>query len=139
MASKSTYKKVEEYLALPYTIEVIRDSTDDWNGLFAKVVELPGCMTHADNFEELSVMITDAMRAWIETAIEESMPIPEPRLQEDYSGKFMVRVSKSLHRELSEAAERDGVSLNAYVNTSLAKTVGRQTASTANSVTMPAA
>jgi antitoxin HicB len=130
MASKPTYKKVEEYLALPYMIKVIRDSAEDWEGLFAEVVELPGCMTQADNFEELGVMITDAMRAWIETAIEEGIPIPEPRPKDDYSGKFVVRVPKSLHRELSEVAEREGVSLNAYLNTALAKAVGRQAIST---------
>lgn len=126
MASKPEYKRVEEYLALPYTIEVTRDSAENWSGWFVKVVELPGCMTQAERFDELDQMIADAMRAWIETAIEEGIPIPTPRQQDEYSGKFLARVPKSLHRELAETAAREGVSLNAYVNTVLAKAVGTQ-------------
>lgn len=117
-------KDVEYYMNLPYTIEVVRDRDDNYSGLYARVVELPGCMTQADDFEELSEMIEDAMRGWLEVALEDGLPIPEPRPTEDYSGKFVVRVPKSLHRELVASAEREGVSLNAYINVALARTVG---------------
>jgi antitoxin HicB len=83
-------------------------------------------MTQADDFSELGEMIQDAMRAWVETSIEEGLDIPAPRPVERYSGKFIVRVPKSLHRELIQAAERDGVSLNAFVNVALAKAVGEK-------------
>ncbi len=119
-----TTRTVDEYLALPYTIEVIRDESDDHPGWFARVVELPGCMTQAETFEELGAMIEDAMRAWIETSLEDGQPIPEPRPTETYSGKFVVRVPKSLHRELVEAADRDGVSLNAFINAVLGRVAG---------------
>lgn len=66
-------------------------------------------------------MIEDAMRAWIETALEDGYPIPEPRPTDQYSGKFVVRVPRSLHRQLAEAATRDGVSLNTFVNVALAR------------------
>ena len=115
---------VEQYLRLPYTIKVIRDEGEGFSGWFARVVELPGCMTQAETLEELEGMIQEAMRAWIETALEDGAPIPEPRTEEAYSGKFVVRVPKSLHRQLVEAAERDGVSLNTFVNASLSRTVG---------------
>ena len=67
---------VEQYLELPYTIEVIKDESDDYSGWFARVVELPGCMTQADTFEELSGMIEDAMRAWIESALDDGERVP---------------------------------------------------------------
>ncbi len=35
----------------------------------------------------------------------------------------MVRVPKSLHRDLVDAAEREGVSLNQYINVALAQAV----------------
>lgn len=82
-------------------------------------------MTQADNFDELGEMIQDAMRAWLTVALEDGQEIPEPRPVESYSGKFIVRVPKSLHRELVETAEREGVSLNMYVSTALSKAVGR--------------
>ncbi len=117
-------RTVEEYLHLPYTIEVTRDEGAD-AGWVAHVVELPGCITQGENFQELGEMIEDAMRMWLETAIEDGAEIPEPRPEESYSGKFIVRVPKSLHRELAETAEREGVSLNMYVSTALGKAVGQ--------------
>jgi len=120
-------RTVDEYLNLPYTIEVMHDESDEYSGWFARVVELPGCMTQADDFAELGEMIEDAMRAWIEVALEDGQPIPEPRTTESYSGKFVVRVPKSLHRTLVETAEKEGVSLNALVNVLLAGAVGSPT------------
>jgi antitoxin HicB len=122
--------KVEDYLRLPYTIQVIRDDDEENPGWVARVVELPGCITQGDTFEELGEMIEDAMRGWIEVALEDGIPIPEPRPVEEYSGKFVVRVPKSLHRELVEAAEREGVSLNAFVSVSLGRAVGADFAKT---------
>ncbi|MCL4300948.1 MAG: toxin-antitoxin system HicB family antitoxin [Anaerolineae bacterium] len=117
--------KVEDYLELPYTIEVMKDEGEHYSGWFARVVELPGCMTQADNFSELSDMIREAMVAWIETALEDGEAIPLPRSVEDYSGRFVVRIPKTLHRELVEMAEREGVSLNTFVNVALSKAIGR--------------
>lgn len=114
----------DDYLKLPYTIEIRYDQGENYSGWFGRVVEWPGCMTQADNFAELGELIHDAMRAWIETALEEGQDIPGPRPVEQFSGKFIVRVPKSLHRELIEAADRDGVSLNAFANVALAKAVG---------------
>jgi len=131
-------KTVEEYLELPYTIEVVKDENDEYSGWFARVVELPGCMTQADSFEELSDMIKDAMIAWIESALEDGQSIPVPRSTEDYSGRFVVRIPKSLHRELVEMAERDGVSLNTFVNVALGKVTGQTKDTQANELNMAA-
>ena len=121
---------LEYYLSLPYTIEVLReeDGEDGAETWFARVRELPGCMTEAGSFEELGDMIRDAMTVWIADALEDGDPVPEPRPLEDYSGKFLVRVPRSLHRDLAHAAEREGVSLNNFVNVALAHAVSRRPA-----------
>ena len=124
--SDMSMMKVEDYLELPYTIEIVKDEGDNYSGWFARVVELPGCMTQADNFVELSEMIREAMAVWIESALEDGETIPLPRSVEDYSGRFVIRIPKSLHKELVEMAEREGVSLNTYVNVALGKTVGQE-------------
>jgi antitoxin HicB len=116
---------VNDYLALPYHIEIVYDASGEQPGWFARVQELPGCMTQTDTFEELGDMVKDAMHIWIATALEDGQTIPEPRADEDYSGKFVVRLPRSLHRELVQAAERDGVSLNSFVNASLGRAVGQ--------------
>jgi antitoxin HicB len=127
-------KKLEEYLKLPYTIEIIQDFNEENPGWVARVVELPGCFTESDTFEGLQAMLEDAMRLWIATALEDGLPIPEPRDLDSYSGKFIVRVPKSLHRQLAEQAQREDISLNQYVSTVLAKAVG---ATEARATTIP--
>ena len=94
-------KTVEYYMDLPYTIELIPEPQGGW---FVAVKELPGCMSQGDTVEEAIEMIRDAMRGWIEVSLQDGDPIPEPRQLEDYSGKFVVRVPRSLHRELVERA-----------------------------------
>lgn len=122
ISSKTTMKDLAYYLALPYTIELVREEDAAW---FARVVELPGCISEGDSAEDAAGMIQDAMAGWIELALEDGRSIPEPKPREEYSGKFVVRVPRSLHRDLVEAAAKEQVSLNQYIATELARAVGR--------------
>ena len=115
-------KDIDYYLKLPYTIELIPDSEQGW---FVRIKELRGCMSQGDTVQEAYEMIQDAMRGWLEVALEDNIPIPEPAPDEDYSGKFVVRLPRSLHRQLAETAEREGVSLNQFVNVALASAVAQ--------------
>lgn len=124
-------RTLDEYLKLPYHIEIIRDEDEENPGWVARVIELPGCITQGDTFEELGEMIEDAMRGWIGVALEDGIPVPEPAPDEDYSGKFVVRLPRSLHRQLAETAEREGVSLNQFVNVALARAIERSSPSVA--------
>jgi antitoxin HicB len=118
-------KDLNYYRSLPYTIEMTREDATTW---FVRVVELPGCISEGDSPAEAIEMIHDAMAAWLEVALEDGREIPEPKPIDEYSGKFVVRVSRSLHRDLVEAAERDEVSLNQYIGTELARSVGHSQA-----------
>jgi antitoxin HicB len=115
-------KTIEYYMGLPYTIELWRAPEGGW---VVGVKELTGCLSQGETAEEALEMIQDAMRGWLEVSIEMGDAIPEPRAEEDYSGKFVVRVPRSLHRRLVETAESEGVSLNQYINVALAQVVGR--------------
>jgi len=116
----SNSRDLQHYLALPYTIQLTREG-DAW---FAEIAELPGCMTQGDSAAEAVEMIQDAMAGWIEIALEDGNPVPEPRPMDTYSGKFVLRVPHSLHRDLVRAAEREGVSLNQFAVVALARAVG---------------
>ena len=50
-----------------------------------------------------------------ETEYESGAEIPAPSHSPEYSGKFNLRIPKSLHARLAAAAQREGVSLNQYV------------------------
>lgn len=91
----------------------------DEGGYVAEIEELPGCMTEGETLEEVFKRIEDARRAWIEVAYKEGMEIALPRTEQEYSGKFILRLPKYLHRRLAEQATQEGVSLNQYVVTLL--------------------
>lgn len=114
-------RDVDYYLSLPYAIELRRYEDGTW---FARMPELPGCMTEADTLEETMEMIRDAQGGWIEACLEDGTPIPEPRHSESYSGQFRVRLPRSLHRELVERAEQEGTSLNQMVVSVLSRAAG---------------
>jgi predicted HicB family RNase H-like nuclease len=61
------------------------------------------------------------MEGWLEVKIEYGDPIPEPLGDENYSGKFVIRIPKSLHRKLAIEAEQEGISLNQYAMYKLSK------------------
>lgn len=46
----------------------------------ASVPELPGCMAHGETKEQALKEIEMAKELWIETALEDGQPIPEPDL-----------------------------------------------------------
>ena len=121
-------KTLDYYLGLPYTIRLVPEMGGGW---FVEVAELPGCMSEGDDPDDAIAMIRDAMRCWLEVALEDGLPIPEPREMEEYSGKFVVRVPRWLHRELVRTTDQEGVSLNHFVSTALARAVGEHAASPA--------
>ena len=54
------------------------------------------------------------------SARAEGREVPEPRGARAHSGRLLLRMPQSVHGELAEAAEREQVSLNAYINVLLA-------------------
>lgn len=114
----SARRPLDEYLALQYPFNVI---ADPGGGYVIVYPDLPGCLTQVERADEIAEMAEDARRLWIETEYERGVEIPLPSYPEEYSGKFNVRIPKSLHRALAESAEREGVSLNRYVTMLLAR------------------
>ena len=114
-------KNIEYYLELPYTFELNYDPDHAW---FVRVKELPGCTSQGETPDEALTMIKDAMQLWIEDALEEGNTVPEPRPDEEFSGRFNLRVPISLHRKLSQLAEDEGVSLNTLCVTALSQYIG---------------
>lgn len=71
-------KTLEEYLELPYRLVI----TPDDEGYGIAVPDLPGCYSHAENWEDIPAMIREAMELWIGVMLEDGKPIPEPSMAE---------------------------------------------------------
>ena len=111
--TSATRMSLEEYLRLQYPFTV---SANLDGGFVIVFPDLPGCVTQAEGWEEIGEYDDDARRLWLESAYaQEELDIPLPSYPEEHSGKFNVRLPKSLHRRLVEAAEREGVSLNSHI------------------------
>lgn len=114
-------KSLQYYLGLPYRIVLF---PAEEGGFAIEMPELPGCISQGETLEEAYEMIRDAQKCWLEVALERGIEIPEPAGTEEYSGKFNVRMPKSLHRTLAEKAKEEKVSLNQYINYQLARGLG---------------
>jgi len=115
-------KNLEFFLSLPYRIELYPAAE---GGFAAAIPELPGCITQGETQQEALEMIQDAKEAWIETALEEGLDIPEPIPDsEEFSGKFNLRIPLSLHRDLVRRATKEKVSLNMLVTYLLSANMG---------------
>ena len=90
-------KNVEDYMKLPYNY-IVQHIVDESGAYFyAHVLELDGCQSTGETFEEAYENLEEAMRGWIETKLEEGFEVPLPVKYNNFSGKFVIRIPKSLH------------------------------------------
>ena len=104
--------EIKDYMKLPYTRMVQEMNDESGHYFYGKILELDGCQSTGDTLEELYQSLNEAMEGYLEVRQENNMPIPVPGTADKYSGKFVVRLQKSLHQKLAIEAEKEGVSLN---------------------------
>ncbi|MCL2138442.1 MAG: type II toxin-antitoxin system HicB family antitoxin [Treponema sp.] len=105
---------VKDYLNLPYHIVIQHITDESGSYYFATVREFDGCMSDGETYPEAFENIQEAMEGWIETKLEGGFPVPLPVDDSQFSGKFVLRIPKTLHARLVMEAEKEGVSLNQY-------------------------
>ena len=105
-------KNLEYYMALPYQERIVADKSGGYVGY---IPELKGCITQAETKAEVVEMLDDAKKCWLEAALDEGINIPEPVNDDEFSGKFNLRIPKSLHKALVLSAREEGISLNQMV------------------------
>lgn len=71
--------KVQDYMRLPYRVEVVPDVTTEGEPIFvARHPELSGCMAHGDSAEEAEMLLIDARSLYIGSLLEEGLEPPRP-------------------------------------------------------------
>lgn len=112
-------KDLKYYLNLNYPIEIIKIPEDEGGGYSACIPLLgrSAFISDGETIEEALKNLDIIKEENFLRMLEKGIPIPEPQEQkeEEYSGKFMVRVPKELHRELVRNSNKNGISLNQYV------------------------
>lgn len=114
----SPAEKLAHYEKLKYRIEAIEDE-DAW---VLSVPDLPGCVAYGDTIDEAMVSLRSVKRLWVKGKLDAGLPVPEPTEDlDEYSGKFVLRISRGLHKALQREAKTQRVSLNQYVGQVLAE------------------
>ena len=117
-----TNKNLDYYLELGYKYMLY---PAEEGGYVIEIPDLPGCISQGETAEEALVMIEEAKRGWLEVSLDQGIEIPEPsRLSSDFSGKFNVRLPKSLHKVLAQKAKEENISLNQFILYQLSRGVG---------------
>jgi antitoxin HicB len=135
---RGTSSAVDRYVELPYHITLVQDGEEDGGKWVAAAEELPDCTSRGDTAEEAIAGLKDAMAEWISAALREGRDIPEPRTAASHSGRLLLRMPRTLHAALTQAAERENVSLNQFITDSLASVVGWRRASADGKTGAPA-
>lgn len=111
-----------DYLKQPYTRIVIPDLK---TGTFtAEILEFPGCISVGKTIEETYERLERVAESWIEAALSLGQTIPPPTEIQGAGGKIVLRLPKSLHRQLILISEREGTSLNQFILSAISEKVG---------------
>lgn len=93
---------------------------------FAESKDLKGCAGQGTTCDEAIRELEQNERIWLQMAEEDGELPPVPTIEKpvNYSGKFTVRLSKDMHKKVSERAEQEGISLNSYIVEAISEKVG---------------
>ena len=106
---------------------------EDGSGYYAKVPDLPGCITTGNSLPDAIEQITDAMSAWLVVAEDEGEPIAAPTPQDQLpvgSGticslisadtiEYAVRKNVSLPSWMVRLADKRGINCSQVLQDSL--------------------
>lgn len=112
-------KDLSYYLSLDYPIMINKEIDDGKTYYVAEIPDLPGCGAHGETIDSAMKSLDEARHLWIEGSYEKGLDIPEPVSEDEFSGKFLLRIPPKLHMELSKNAEKENMSLNQYIRNTL--------------------
>lgn len=114
---------IKGYLARPYRRLFIPESDGSYR---AEIVEFPGCIAVGDTPVEALSNLEEVAEEWLGYTISRGQPIPEPVECNEYSGKLVLRMPRSLHKKAAGVSMADGVSLNQLIVAAVAEYIGER-------------
>ena len=114
-------KSLKYYLSLNYPITVETFEEDGKVGYSLEIPDLPGCGAAGNTLNKALSRLQDAKELWICESLKSGLSVPEPISEDDFSGKFLLRMPIKLHMQLSKKAKSKKLSLNQHVKSLLEK------------------
>jgi predicted RNase H-like HicB family nuclease len=111
-----------------YTISVRKELIENEFFYVARVAELPDVEEYGDSYDEARELAIETITTSYELCIEEKIPFPTPiefSVLDSVSGRITLRMPKSLHAKLVSESEKEEVSLNQYLVSSLSMRYGQ--------------
>ncbi len=118
-----------------YTITIKKVDVDGQSLYLATVKELPDVGPYAETPDAAYALALDIIKTLFDMAKENGRKFPVPIEEEpEFSGRFSLRLPKSLHQKGAQIADVEGVSLNQYFVSTIAEAIGVRTAITKSAV-----
>ncbi len=111
-------KNLNYYMSLSYKIEIEPIPEKEGGGYVARLPQFgkSGIIGDGETAEEALSDLQKNQKLRFESYLKEGLDIPEPEAhREEFSGRFVIRIPRFLHRELVVSAKQNDVSLNQYV------------------------
>ena len=106
---------------MKYIYSAVFSSNEDDTKYYARVPDLPGCVTTGSSLQDAIEQITDAASGWLVVAEDESLSIPDATPQEAIEHEpgavfSLIQVDTIAYRALTDTrAVRKNVSLPAWM------------------------
>ena len=114
-----------------YPFEIRPLSREDGGGFLIAFSDFNECISDGETVEEAIENGFDALAAVVATLEEMGLSVPEPGSGHQVSGKFVLRLPRSLHAHLLTRACVENVSMNTLAVSLLAEGLGRKRAKAA--------
>jgi len=95
--------------------------SDEDEGYIAVIPGIRGLSAFGGSPQEALAELKTAAQAYFQSLKKAGKPLPVLAKAALFSGQLRLRMPKSLHAELSQAAENEGISLNTYLVTLLTR------------------
>lgn len=118
MATKS---EIQAVVDRPWSFDFEYED-DPEDGILAYVVEWPDCFAAGRTRTEALIALDKAMRDLAAYRLDAGLDIPDPI--EAFSGRLALRLPKALHHDAAVRATEDGVSLNTWIASAVARELG---------------
>lgn len=109
-----------------YPFEIRPLTAEEGGGFLISFPDFSECISDGETVDEALRNGREALKATLAALKATGQPAPAPNSGGVASGKFVARVPKTIHAQLTTRAKAEGVSLNTLVLTFIAQGLGRK-------------